>query len=273
MSMVKPLEYCLAILMSLAMPFGDVARAAEEQDADEEKQSDWEVMLAAGVGVVPVYEGSADYGLVPIPFAYVNWKDFIILGPDGLSVNLLNKGKLKAGLGLTVSSGRDEKGNTFLGSQANDDLRGMGDIGVAAGARAFASYDFPQFTLGASLVQYLGQENDGLLADVSLSRTFTLKEILRMTPSVELTWADNRYMDTFYGVSELQATRSRYGRFQTRAGFKDVSVGLNVIQMLSPHWFVHMGGKFKYLIGDAEDSPVSRSNMNGSLVFTIGYRF
>ena len=260
----------LALMLILA-PCAAFAQDSEDKDAEEE--SDWEVLLAAGLGVMPTYEGSVDYALMPVPYAYVNWRDFLILGPRGLTANLYKREDFTAGVALTFSSGRDEEGSTFFGSQGNDDLLGMGDIGAAAGAKVFATYDFPRFTLDTSLTRYLGRDNDGYLAELEINRTFVIEKILRITPSIELSYADKDYMQTFFGVSPAQAISSRFGPYSAGAGIKDVSLGLNVMQMLSRNWFIFLSGKAKFLIGDAEDSPISRSNINGRLIISLGYRF
>lgn len=265
-------KYCLKLaLMFIFAPCVVLAQDTEEKEAEEE--SDWEVMLAAGLGVMPTYEGSVDYALMPIPYAYVNWRDFLILGPRGLTANLFKRGDFTAGAALTFNSGRDEEGSTFFGSKGNNDLLGMGDIGAAAGAKVFATYDFPLFTLDSSLTRYLGQDNDGFLAELQINRTFVIEKILRITPSIELSYADKDYMQTFFGVSPEQAVSSRFDTYGADAGIKDVSLGLNVMQMLNRNWFIFMSGKAKFLMGDAEDSPISRSNINGRLIISLGYRF
>ena len=264
------------LVVALAAAVAAPAAPAQENgegEAVREAESDWEIMLAAGLGVMPVYEGSADYGLVPVPYVYVNWRDFIILGPRGLTANLYRRGDFTAGAALTFSSGRDEQGNTFFGSGANEDLMGMGDIGVAAGAKLFGSYDFSGYTFGTSVTRYLGEENDGTLAEFELSRTFEFRKILRVSPSIELTFADSRYMDTFFSVTPEQSRLSQFAPYDAGAGFKDVSLGVNLFQMLSRNWFIFLSGKAKFLIGDAEDSPISRSNINGRLILSVGYRF
>ncbi|MGM0421616.1 MAG: MipA/OmpV family protein [Pseudomonadota bacterium] len=242
------------------------------QAQDYNQNSDWDVTLGAGAAVVPTYEGSDDYTLTPLPYLNIRYKDRIGLGKDGLTADLLKNNRSKIGIGLTYDRGRDEDGDTLIGSD-DDTLDGMGDIDGALGLKAYAAHDFEPVTVSGGITQFVGDDNEGLIVDAKLSKRIPLSRQLSITPSLSTTWADDEYMDTFFGVDSGQASRSQFAQYNADSGFKDISLGLNAMYFLNRNWFIMGGGKIKQLLNDAADSPVSQNDTNVSLMSAVGYRF
>ncbi|GJL62722.1 MAG: MltA-interacting MipA family protein [Nitrospirales bacterium] len=262
------------LMFILLMTFCGINSAmAEESKKGENPHSEWDVTLGAGVGIAPTYEGSQNYTVFPLPYIQVNWKDTIRLGFQGLNATILKAGTFKAGIGLTFNPGRDEKGSNLFNTSTDDTLRGLGDIDPALGARAFASYQFTPVTLSTSVIKFLGNDNSGLLINAAISRPYPVNEQLILTPSISTTWTDKSYMDTFFGISPRQSLNSQFSQFEAKSGMKDVSVNLQVMFRMNQHWFLFINGQVKQLLSDAEKSPLSKSDTNGSLMTAIGYNF
>ena len=92
-------------------------------------------------------------------------------------------------------------------------------------------------------------------------------------PSVSSTWADDNYMQTFFGVTPLQSARSGLPVFNAEAGIKDVTVGLNVIYLFDHHWFLMTNTGVKQLLDDAPDSPITHESTSPVFSSVVGYRF
>lgn len=256
---------------ALIIPAFTIGAANAQQPAEE--KSDWSVVLGAGVIAAPLYEGSSDYVVAPIPFVNITYLDTISFGARGLTAKLIQRNNFEADLGLAIDGGRNEDGGSLLISADDDTLQGMGDIDPAVGVKAFASYDFDAVKLSSSITQFLGNTNDGLIVDAGLSKKIPLSRQLFLTPSIKATWADDNYTQTFFGVTPQQSARSQFSAYEAEAGFKDVSVGLNAMYFINRQWFVTANGSVKQLLYDAADSPISEDDTNISLITTIGYRF
>lgn len=243
------------------------------QDARPKSSSDWSVTLGAGVAVAPVYEGSNTYTVSPLPFFRFTWRDIVALDARGLNVRMINQDGFKAGVGLTYDTGRDEDGDTLLFKNQDDSLRGLGDIDAALGLRAFASYDFSVATISGGATRYFGDDNDGLLIDASLKKRLPFGSQFSLTPSVKMTWADNAYMDTFFGVSAAQSGRSGFTQFSADSGFKDVSASLSGEYAFNENWGLMVRVEIKQLLGNAADSPISDNDTSASIFSAITYRF
>ncbi len=96
---------------------------------------------------------------------------------------------------------------------------------------------------------------------------------LTLTPGVGITWADDNYMRTFFGVSPQQSARSGLPVFNAGAGVKDVTVGLNANYSLNRHWFLMTNAGAKLLLDDAEKSPITHASVSPVFSTIVGYHF
>ncbi|KAA0895116.1 MipA/OmpV family protein [Oryzomonas rubra] len=265
----------VALVLSFSIP-----AMAQAEDSGNEDKSDWDVSLGLGLAAGPVYEGSTHYQASPIPVVAVTWRDTVSLGIDGLSL-YHKSGGFRYGAGLTYDPGRKENGKNLLGMSSSDHrLAGLGDIKAAMGLKAFASYDvhpfqhIPLVVLDASATKLIGgSTNDGVLVQGGLSMPFQLGQDWRLTPKVGTTWANDHYMQDYFGVTPEQAARSRFSAYKAKAGMKDASVGLNVTYSIGKNWFVSGDGRVKRLLSDAASSPISATNINAGIVTLVGYHF
>ena len=220
----------------------------------------------------PTFEGSDRYQFRALPLLTVNWRDTISFGERGLTAQL-RRGRLRFGGGLTFDGGREDHETGGLFSSGDDRLRGMGDIDFALGFRGFAGYRMGIFNFQASATKFIGKQNDGMVASFGVSAPIPLGKKLIVIPSIRASWADTKYMQTFFGVSALQASRSIFPRFDARAGFQDVRTGVSLVYSLNRHWFVGANANVSQLVGDSAKSPISISDVNGTTLAMVGYRF
>ena len=231
----------------------------------------WEVSVGGGLALRPNFEGGDRYTLSPLPIFNVTYGDWISLNANGLNA-YWRRDALQVGGGLTYAGGRDEKEDSFFGG-GDKRLKGLGKIDGALGLRAFAAYDLKPVRLNASLTKFTGDQNDGVLATIGAAVPVRLSDKLTVTPSLSATWADENYMRTFFGVTALQASRSRFSRFTAEAGVKDVSVGLNANYRFDQNWSIGVGATLKQLTSDAAKSPISFADTQGIVMANVAYRF
>ncbi len=240
------------------------------------EQKEWDVKLGAGLRVGPRYEGSDFYTPSPVPYFNVNWRDIVSLGVGGLNVNFLPGRNYQFGVGLTYNPGRDEKGDSFFGTGlfgTDDRLVGLGDIDAALGVRVFGAYKLGPVAFHGSLVKYTGDQNDGILFNLGMGVPFHPTPNLILTPGIGATWATDSYMQTFFGVTAQQASRTAFPTFNAEGGLKDVTAGLNATYLLDRHWFISTDAGIKRLMGDADKSPITESGTSATVGSVVGYHF
>jgi outer membrane scaffolding protein for murein synthesis (MipA/OmpV family) len=249
--------------------------AQSEENATQtgtESPQKWDVTLGGGTQVKPSYEGSDRYGVSPVPLVNIVWNDMISLSTDGLSI-YWDHGDLTLGGGLVYNGGRRDGNGSSLLYDSDSRLHGLGNIDAAMGLKAFATYDIKQFELATSVTKLTGTNNYGVLADVDLSASLEVTKQLILKPHIGATWADQDYMQTYFGVTSAQSMRSRFQRFNAEAGIKDVVAGLNTSYFFNRNWFVTTNIDLTRLVGDAARSPVSFSDCQTVVTAMIGYHF
>ncbi|MES2473461.1 MAG: MipA/OmpV family protein, partial [Pseudomonadota bacterium] len=233
---------------------------------------EWDVRVGAAGVMRPTFVGSDRYHFSPLPFVTVNWRDTISLGESGLSAQL-KYDNLRYGVGLTFDAGREDSGTGGIFGGGDDRLRGLGDIDFSLGVRGFATYRWQFLEFGAAVTKYTGKQNDGILSDIGVSAALPLADKLLIIPSVRLGFADDKYMQTYFGVTALQASRSIFPAFTATGGLHQVRGGANLVYSFTDNWFAGINAGVTHLTGDAAASPISVTDTYATALTFVGYRF
>lgn len=233
---------------------------------------EWDIRAGAGVMVRPTFDGSDQYRARPLPFITLSWRDTISFNESGLTAQM-RRHNFRAGVGVTFDGGREERDTGGIFASGDDRLLGMGDIDFALGLRATAGWQVGPLEVSGTVTKFTGSQNDGLVARASLSMPLPVGPTLILIPSVSTGWADERYAQTFFGVTAAQASRSIFPRFDAKAGFQDVRVGVNLVWSFHRNWFATFNLSAVQLLGDSANSPISFSDSTATGFALVGYRF
>ena len=220
----------------------------------------------------PTFHGSDRYRVTPIPLVIIRWRDTVSLGVEGLSL-YWHHNNLRIGGGVNYEGGRlDHEANGILSSGDNR-LKGLGNVDASVGLRGFVSYQFGPVYLDTSAIKYVGSQNKGILVNVGASARLAATKRLIFRPHIGATWADDNYMQTFFGISPLQASRSIFPQFNAGPGLEDVNGGLTIAYLLNKHWFWGADATATQYLGHAARSPITIANTNATVATVIGYHF
>jgi hypothetical protein len=95
--------------------------------------------------------------------------------------------------------------------------------------------------------------------------------VLSAGPGV--TFANQEYMQTFFGVTSAQATRSVLAPYTPASGVSFVNVSVGATYLLSSRWFLGAHATAARLQGDAADSPIIADKNQNLYALFFGYRF
>lgn len=260
-------------LIAASLLLSPVAHGQPASDpfAGNGKSSVWSVTLGAGALIRPTFEGSDRYFVSPVPVVSVIYNDMISLDTSGLNAYWRKDG-LQIGGGLTYSLGRLQGRNNVF-TQGDERLNGLGNIPAAAGLRAFANYKLGPVVLGTTLTKYLAEGNNGLLIDGLIEMPVRLGDHTTVTGRLFATWADQSYMQTWFGVTPGQSITSGYAIYQAESGIKNVGLGVNLRHRLGANWILSADAGLVWLTGSADYSPITVSNVNMNILAMVGYRF
>ncbi|MBB6249918.1 MipA/OmpV family protein [Nitrospirillum iridis] len=232
----------------------------------------WDITVGGGVALRPTFEGSDRYQASPVPLFTVRYDDMIAVGPEGLSA-YWHQGNFRVGAALTFDPGRDDSKGNGIFNTGDDRLKGLGNIDSSAGIKVFGAYQLGRVSLDAAVTKYTGDQNDGIVLTTGMGLPLKLADRLMLTPHLGATWANDSYMQTYFGVTPAQAAKSRFTAFNAGSGFKDVSAGVLAVYRFDEHWFVTGDVTGKRLLGDAADSPITYAATSVRAFTAVGYRF
>jgi outer membrane scaffolding protein for murein synthesis (MipA/OmpV family) len=240
------------------------------QQLFEPQLPQWRVFLGVAAELQPVYQGARAYRVLGGPVINIRYKDlaFFSLG-EGLGINFLRGPYYRVGISL----GWD------LGRRVPDDypnLHGLGDISLAPSVKLFASYvlskDFP-LVIQADVRQIIGGAA-GVVGDLEAYMPLpgsSKKFVMFLGPSI--TWADHRYLQKEFGVTQTQSLASGHPIFDVHGGTNSVGLGFSATRIFTEHWLLNMDAAISYLRGSAAESPITEARVQRAFALSVDYRW
>lgn len=231
---------------------------------NEKPKSNWSLIVGAGASYEPDYEGSDDFEVVPIPVIVFTYGDWLEIDPGGIAVTALRYEGFALAARVGYESGRDE--------DDNDRLDGLGDIDFAATVGAKASYTWNAFEFYGTIDQTING-SESLIGTVGAEFKAPVTERLILGAGVEAVIANDKHMESYFGVNAAQSARSGLPEYKAEAGLKRVNVSASATYMLSENWLVRGETSLGILTGDAADSPIVEEKLQPSASLFVGYKF
>lgn len=184
----------------------------------------------------------------------------------GLGLDMVRSERVRLNVSLRFDRGRSE--------DTSSALTGLGNIRQTVRVRTSASWrlDGP-WRLGASWSFDMLGRGGGNLGDISGAWEQQLAPHSTVTLGATLTAAGDRYLQSYYGISEEQSVRSGYPVYTPKAGARDMSLFANIRHDLSPEWATLAGLSATRLLGPAAASPLTTQRDSWSVNAGIARRF
>jgi len=229
--------------------------------------------LSAGIGLayVPEYAGADKSRVLPLPFLEKTYANGTFLSTQR-GIGFENKvGDVKLSAALGYDGGReDHKKNYFSGSDA---LHGMGKIEGSALAVLSAGYQLGSIGLGFTTKQNLSHRDYGNSYTFSANTALYSDSTDQIGFGMSATYGDRKHMQTYFGVTANQSQLSGYRQYTAKAGFENVTAGINWNHVLDANWSVHSGLGINRLTSDAADSPLTKRKTTPMLMTALIYKF
>jgi outer membrane protein len=217
--------------------------------------------VGVGIGYLPDYVGSDDYMVGGAPFAKISLPKtdyYARLLVADLQVNLINHPVFRFGPAINYRFGRND-------DVEDDVVKHMKEIDGTMEAGAFVGIqlvdkDNPRNRL-MSQIEFLGDvggEYDGWNISLSANYYFQVHKAVDLAIGAGLTYADDDYMKTYFGVDQEDSDRTDnvLPVYEPGDGFLMARVNAAAILHLSYQWHIAAGVQYRPLLSDASDSPV-----------------
>ncbi len=231
-----------------------------------------ELGVGGVVGVKPKYEGSDEYEAFGFPVIFPKFGGGVgsrvtVRGADDVRFRLFEAGGFEMGPLAGYAFGRDD--------DDGDRLLGLGDVDDGFVAGAYGAYSAGPFLFDVSYHHIVSGDDDGALLRFSGSYRKVWSPLFATTLRAGATYADDNYMDSYFGITAVQSANSvaRLGTYEADAGIKDVFVSLGATWDITDRITLKATGKYARLVGDAADSPIVESEDQFTGLLGATYRF
>lgn len=217
--------------------------------------------VGVGVGITPDYEGSEDNQVIPMLMLsgrYDSGRSFSLAGPK-LKVDLLAHRNYTLGPVFNYHMGRSDVDNRQV--DVMKDIDGTLEAGVVGGV------NYNNWNIGFELLQDMLDEHNGMKLQLSAGYRWKAADRLSIVPGVSLTYADEDYMQTFFGVNSSNRGTSTLTDYSADSGLKDV--GAKILARYTPweRWGLTTILSYTLLLNDAKDSPIVDGQGDARQVF------
>lgn len=278
--MVKTKSTFWGALMAVAAPTlmhtttPVLAQGAYDYDPYAYGTGGFSARLGGAVAIRPKYEGSDKYDVFGFPLIIPEFgtgsgfADRVkIRDVDDVRFRLFEANGFELGPLAGYAFGRDQ--------DDGDLLRGLGDVDDGIVLGAYAGYRVGPILFDVSYHHIVSGDDQGYQIRLGGEIEQPVASNAIVTARVGTTFADDNYMDSYFGISAAQAARSAASLplYETSGGIKDVHVELGTRIDLTDRWQVRGGVRYGRLLGDAADSPIVESENQFSGYLGASYRF
>ena len=230
------------------------------------------VSLGAGLGWAPKYPGADSYRLRALPVIGVSYGRLFVGGDGGgagggVGVNLLRDPSWRLAIALSPGFGRARR------ESDHPSLAGTGDIDRSTRGVVFGGYSWRWLSANVRLASDIEGNDQGTLAFLDVTARYRATERLTFSAGPGITWADDDYAMTFFGVSAEQAARSTLPAYEARGGLHALRFGVNTFYRIDRAWSAGARLGTARLRGDAEVSPITRERAQHVAALFLSYRF
>jgi outer membrane protein len=208
--------------------------------------------VGIGAGYVPKFIGSDAGTYHFFPYFKLNYGPFFANSDKGLGVRFqLVSGRFEIAPAINFREGRYDG--------ASSALTGMGDVNPTITAGATITYYLDDLFLGLKAFQGLNKAG-GLEVDLRAGYVNRFNDKLHWGIMASTSFADDKYNQNFFGITEEQATASGvYAVYSPEWGFKDVGITGSVDYYISEKLSIDLFAKYRHLLGEAGASPIVRA--------------
>ena len=237
--------------------------------AAEESSNPLSITLGAGAARLADYEGGRAQRAEVFPIVNASLKTdhgLLTLGGDAspptnnialLSWAVADPDRFVAAVLIDYDGGRrDDRSRTALHA-GSPRLRGLGNLAGTLEYGVFGSYTVGIFVPNLDLRTALGgRGHGGTIVDFSIDIVVPLDEKTSITVSPSSTWASEKYMRSYFGITQAQSTASGFSLYKPAGGLKNIGLTISANHKITKHWLAVVNIAALRLVGNAAGSPI-----------------
>jgi outer membrane protein len=233
-----------------------IVNAASAQESAVNIDNVPNVIGVAG-GIAPDYSGSVNYKFVAAPFVKYTFYGQMYgqLLATELKVNILDHPWLRLGPLVNYRFERDDVENSQVDRMKKIDSTAEAGAWIGVEFKA-AGNPRQRFIASLDFMDDVGDVHNGWLITLSARYWYPISRPIDVSIGVSSTYADDNFMQKYYGVTTGDSIRSGLPVFSAGGGIRDVTVSPAIVYHLSQTWHLAAGVRYQALLSDAHDSPL-----------------
>lgn len=268
--------------------------AAHAQTPTNNLMPDGSRDMYIGLGVIqrPIYEGADKLKHAVLPVLQIQWSNGVFVGGMNLGMHLSEQPQIEFGPILTLAPGRTESGiannidalNNISTSitqplettrKTSNKLTGLDVLQTRILFGGFFNKKLTDHLQSTNILTFgAGNDRKGIRLTSDLRYKFLeIDPHHSLTMSLGLTFANQAYNQTYFGVSPLEAINTNRREYLNSGGAKDIHADLNWNWALNSSYLLTTKVNINYLMGSAKNSPLVERLSNIYISSAIAYRF
>ncbi|MBC3941099.1 MipA/OmpV family protein [Sphingomonas albertensis] len=253
----------IALLVAVSSPTVVQAQDSYGSNVAREATSDNHITIGIGGAALPEFQGSKDYFIQPLPVVDIKQGHFFLRLGDGIGVNVVDTPEFQAGFSITPVRGYD----------ADKVPKGVGKLGTSIGGRGFVSGTVGGFVGTLAVTAPFTGDAKGMFVDGEISYPVRVTDRLLVVPGVRATWADKKYLTSYFGVNAQQAAASGLPQYKPSSGLQDVGATLAVKYRLTDHISFVGSALMTRNLDRVMDSPFTERRWQPVGILGVAYTF
>lgn len=144
-----------------------------------------------------------------------------------------------------------------LGRDTHDEavLQGLDTVDDSLEFGFFTHGRYGEYLVGTWVSKDVSQGHEGTLGEFMAGYEKRLSDKLGLSLGVTTAWADEKFMESFYGIDSTHAVNSGVQSYQPGAGFKNASLRFTACYQLNDLWSFGAQLGYRRLLQDVAHSP------------------
>lgn len=206
------------------------------------------VTLRGGIAVSPSYFGSDDYEVGPDLAARLDYVRF----PGGFEFGSGRAVGFRSGFGIRTSV-------RYIGErEGKGDIRGLEDVDWSFEAGLGVGYEQRNYRVFTD-VRYGIIGHNAFTGEIGADGIAYPTEGLTLTLGPRLDFGDDRFSETYFGVTAAETAESGIDTYEAKGGLMSAGVELGARYLFNQNWGVEGAASWDRLMNDAADSPITEN--------------
>ena len=264
-----------AMQAALAATFLVLCPLVQAQSVSQETAFGLSGRIGLGVATVPTHEGSPNRRTLAGPDLTLSYRSrdwgTVEFGQRGLIWNAVEAGRFRFSLLAQFDPGRKDRDTSALNPTPGDKrLAGMGNVHASTEAGVGVGYG-PVVVVARQSLSERGSR--GAQVDMTVEMPWSLSDRFGLRFALGATWADQDYLQTYFGVTAAQAQATSFSVYTPKSGCRKVDASVGAEVALASGWKLQANVGFSQLGDVAAASPLVGRRNGASAALGVAHGF